>query len=561
MTDSHLALAAHLSRTWLGGEAELETLAESAKGDQARLEGALSRWVGTHAVDIAGREVRALVTTGADNPWETVLRSAEGGGLSWLEDYGLPVREEERELAAFLYEYPAARRREIGVHIVEAFLHGFLSQSRTRRSRRRVRLNYWVGQEALAREVLRALEERGLQAVVQQPQCLAWSGAYAMAHGADRAACLSDAALEALLRAYDLAYRRNSPELLDTCGMIGIGQFGEAAGVPGVLEGAYVPGGQRRRRLLELENAKREMEARYLAPSDLSFCKVAFPNLLVGENFPAVFDAFCALNTMESEKYELIQQALIDALDTCERVELEGAAGNDTRLTVMLRPLGDGSKETNFLNCGGDLNIPHGELFTTPVLAGTTGTLHVKEIYLKGVYFRDLKLEFRDGMIASYGCGGCADEPAGRAYVKEHLLQGHDTLPMGEFAIGSNTLAYAIARDMDLLPRMPILLAEKMGPHVAVGDPCFARGEDAPVYNLYDKKEMTARENERTGRRGTGEEVYTNVHTDITLAFDELARLDGVRPDGERVPILRDGRFVLPGTECLNEPLERGVQR
>lgn len=73
-------------------------------------------------------------------------------------------------------------------------------------------------------------------------------------------------------------------------------------------------------------------------------------------------------------------------------------------------------------------------------------------------------LTFKDGMIVDYGCGGCGSQEAGKAYVKEHLLQGRDTLPMGEFAIGSNTLAYAIARDMDLVPRMPILLAEKMGP-------------------------------------------------------------------------------------------------
>lgn len=90
-----------------------------------------------------------------------------------------------------------------------------------------------------------------------------------------------------------------------------------------------------------------------------------------------------------------------------------------------------------------------------------------------------------------------------------------------------------------------------------MGDPCFARGEEAPVYNLYDKKEMVARENERTARRGGGQPVYTNVHTDITLAFDELERLEGVRTDGSRVTILERGRFVLVGTEALNEPLTR----
>ena len=34
--------------------------------------------------------------------------------------------------------------------------------------------------------------------------------------------------------------------------------------------------------------------------------------------------------------------------------------------------------------------------------------------------------------------------------------------------------------------------------------------------------------------------------------------LKGVRADGSHVPVLRNGLFVLPGTEILNEPLTRG---
>lgn len=560
-SNSWLEMTSHLQRSWLGEDPILVQRLKETDGSLEETEQVLSTYAAENAGRIAAADVRALTVFSEENPWEAVLRQANGREWSWLEQYGLPVSEEERQLARFLYSYPPQRCEEIGEHIVEALLHGFISQSRDRRDRRLVRLNYCVGQEALAQSVLASLEKRGLRAIVQQPQCLAWSGSYAMAHSADRAACLSEETFAALQAAYETAFADRATELLDTCGMIGIGQFGEAAGVPEPAKDAYVPSADRRRRLMALENAKRELEARYLAPSDLSFCKVAFPNLLVGDNFPAVFDAFYQLNTMDSQRYELIQQTLIDALDCCERVELTGAAGNQTKLTVRLAPLKDPNKDTNFLNCGGDLNIPHGELFTTPRLQGTEGTLHVHEIYLKGVYFEDLILTFQDGMITAYGCGGCGSQEAGRAYVKEHLLQGRDTLPMGEFAIGTNTLAYAIARDMDLVPRMPILLAEKMGPHIAIGDPCFARGEDAPVYNLYDHKEMTARENERTARRNEGGEVYTNIHTDITLAFDELERLEGVRADGARTAILEKGRFVLPGTEALNEPLTRRKTR
>ena len=100
-----------------------------------------------------------------------------------------------------------------------------------------------------------------------------------------------------------------------------------------------------------------------------------------------------------------------------------------------------------------------------------------------------------------------------------------------------------------------------MGPHIAVGDPCFARGEDAPIRNLLDHKQMCARENERPARRHEDLDVYYNVHTDITLPYEQLAALIGVRPDDTEVAIIREGRFVLPGTEALNEPLERSASK
>ena len=35
----------------------------------------------------------------------------------------------------------------------------------------------------------------------------------------------------------------------------------------------------------------------------------------------------------------------------------------------------------------------------------------------------------------------------------------------------------------------------------------------------------------------------------------KLGGIDVVTKEGERIPILHDGRFVLPGTESLNAPL------
>ena len=49
---------------------------------------------------------------------------------------------------------------------------------------------------------------------------------------------------------------------------------------------------------------------------------------------------------------------------------------------------------------------------------------------------------------------------------------------MGEFAIGTNTTAYVFAAKYGIGDKLPILIAEKMGPHFAVGDTCYSHEED-----------------------------------------------------------------------------------
>jgi leucyl aminopeptidase (aminopeptidase T) len=127
---------------------------------------------------------------------------------------------------------------------------------------------------------------------------------------------------------------------------------------------------------------------------------------------------------------------------------------------------------------------------------------------------------------------------------------------MGELAIGTNTLAYQTANTYGIYNRLPILLAEKMGPHIAIGDPCFARGEDSPVYNLYGGKEMVARENELTRKRREKPDCYVNFHTDITIPYHEMGLFEGIQKDGTRVTIIQNGRFVPPEAAALNRYLE-----
>ena len=44
--------------------------------------------------------------------------------------------------------------------------------------------------------------------------------------------------------------------------------------------------------------------------------------------------------------------------------------------------------------------------------------------------------------------------------------------------------------------------------------------------------------------------------TDITIPYSELGDITVIHKDGTKISLIREGRFVLPGTEELNRALE-----
>ena len=160
-------------------------------------------------------------------------------------------------------------------------------------------------------------------------------------------------------------------------------------------------------------------------------------------------------------------------------------------------------------------------------------------------------------MVTEYSCDNFAEEEEGRKFIKENLLFNRDTLPMGEFAIGTNTTAYVMAAKYDIMSKLPILIAEKMGPHVALGDTCYSYSEEVRVFNP-DGKEIIAKDNECSMCSGkeNPKKAYFNCHTDITIPYEALGRIVAVNKERVEVPIILDGRFVLDGTLRLNDPFQ-----
>ena len=326
--------------------------------------------------------------------------------------------------------------------------------------------------------------------------------------------------------------------------------FGEPEFVPEIKPEAPSYDENTRRLKTEYMSKAGTLTNEYILPQERSYTIISYPMPSIGDRFEEIFDATVQINTLDYELYQDVQQKIIDVLDKAKSVQIKGMGGNKTDLTVTLHELADPKHQTGFENCVADVNIPVGEVFTSPVLRGTTGTLHVSHVFLNCLEYHDLELKITDGRIEEYSCA------EGAKLIEDNILYNHKTLPMGEFAIGTNTTAYMFGRKLGIENKYPILIAEKTGPHFAFGDTCYSHCEDLPVYNP-DGKEMIARDNEASALRTSDpSEAYFNCHTDITIPFDELGSLSAVMADGSLVDIILEGRFVVPGCEPLNVPLE-----
>ncbi len=514
-------------------------------------------WYSSDYSDLRAEEaVRGMVCP-ENNHAVHIIMSADLKDVRYLYRYGLYVTENELEIARFLADLPQETIDTMANTYTEGYRIGFEVTGKDLSIKKTVEIYYHIGFERMMRKAVENFAEMGLKPVAQG---VGLEGAkpnrqYTYDHKDDRGLIFDKALMQRNLETMKTAYERHKQEAKEYAGPAVVEIFGEEPFAPESRPQAVKMNEEQQKLWVEYSAKSMELYAAYIPMPERSFTIIAFPAPEIGENFREIFEDIIKVNTLDYMKYRQIQQCLIDALDQADHVEIKGMNGNVTDLSVNLWKLQNPEKETIFENCVADVNIPVGEVFTSPVLAGTNGVLQVSRVFLNGLEYKNLSITFRDGMIADYSCDNFPEAEEGRRYIKENVLFHRDTLPMGEFAIGTNTTAYVMARKWGIENKLPILIAEKTGPHFAVGDTCYSQAEDVAVYNS-DGKEIVARENEKSRLRSTdSSKAYFNCHTDITMPFDELGELTAVKKDGGRIPIIANGRFVLPGSEALNEPL------
>lgn len=501
----------------------------------------------------------------------SMVRESDLTDLTYLYRYGEYVTEKEEQLAEYLNALPEEEITRMADTFTEGYRIGFAVTNKDIRKKKTVAVSYQLGFERLIRRAAENFEKMGLKTILYRNAASALEGKslnrsgfygaacnrqYAYDHSEDQALYLDKPYVNRRLEVLKSAYETYKAEASVYGGPAVIEVFGEIPFAPVFKPEACRLSGPQQKLLAEYTVLAGELVNRYIKGEERSFTIISFPVPAIGERFEEIFQETVEINTLDYSLYRDMQQLLIDALNQAEYVEIKGMNGNKTDLRVAMQELKDEQKETNFENCVADVNIPVGEVFTSPKLTGTNGILHVKKVFLNELEYRDLKITFRDGMTKEYECGNFTDQEEGKKYVKDHVLYHHDALPLGEFAIGTNTAAYAMARRFGIEDKLPILIAEKTGPHFALGDTCYSHAEEVRVFNP-DGREIVAKENEVSRLRDTDPKAaYFNCHTDITIPYDELGEVTVIRKDQSRIPLLEKGRFVLEGLETLNDPLE-----
>lgn len=549
---------------------QIYNLLEEPDRSAEEIKEALYWYVSDYSEEMVTRRIREAVDPDMNFAVKIICQE-DLFDLRYLYQFGEYITENEEKMAAYLNGLSQEEIDAMARTFTEGYRIGFLVGRKDISKKKTVNIRFQNGFERMVKAAVKQFQDMGLAPVIYRSAVhavnrkgqnrIGYYGAipnrqYDYDHREDAALFLNQEFIQRKLRVMQVAYEQVKELANVHGGPAVIETFGERSFSPLNKKEAFSLNGYQQKLQVSYNNEAGQIVNRYIKGEERSFTIIAYPVCEIGDQFEAIFRDTVRLNNLDYHQYQEIQQIIIQALDEGESVTIKGQDKNRTDLTVALHRLENPKKQTNFENCVADVNIPVGEVFTSPRLTGTNGVLHVTGVYLNGLYYKDLELTFENGKIKEYSCRNFESLEENRKYIEENILFHHASLPIGEFAIGTNTTAYVMGKKYKIEAILPILIAEKTGPHFAVGDTCYSWAEETPVYNP-DGKEIIARDNEISIlRKEDPGKAYFGCHTDITIPYEEIALIEAVRPDERGIPIIENGRFVLPGTEELNKVLD-----
>jgi aminopeptidase len=153
---------------------------------------------------------------------------------------------------------------------------------------------------------------------------------------------------------------------------------------------------------------------------------------LAGMSTEAFEDFYFEVCTLDYRKLQPGMKALKALMERTDRVEIKGA-GTDIRFSIKGIPA---------VICGGDRNIPDGEVFSCPVKNSVQGyvTFNAPSIY-QSIGFDGIRLEFRDGKIV--------DATSDQTEMLNKILDSDaGARYLGEFSLGFNPHVLQPMRDI-----------------------------------------------------------------------------------------------------------------
>lgn len=137
--------------------------------------------------------------------------------------------------------------------------------------------------------------------------------------------------------------------------------------------------------------------------------------------------------TMDYAKMDIGMQAMKNLMESTDKVEIKGN-GTDVRFSI---------KGMKAIPCGGQYNIPDGEIFTAPIKDSVEGVIvyNAPTIY-NGISFDSITLEFEKGKIVK------ATSPSNEAQLNKILTSDEGASYIGEFAMGFNPYVNRPMRDI-----------------------------------------------------------------------------------------------------------------
>lgn len=507
-----------------------------------------------------GESIERMVEPAYDF-FKKIIMESDLTDLRYLYQYGSYISDNEIKMAKYLNTLSEEEVQSMADTYTEGYRIGFAASNKDIKKKKTVKVEFPIGMERMARLAVKNFEKIGLESIIIRGKKRNVYGTsvnrqFEYDHKDDRGYYFNKGYVERALEVMKTAFEEHAAAARVLGGPAVVDAFGEEDFHPVNKKESYSFDDKQNELQVYYQSKAGELNNTYIPGDERSFTIIAYPLPSIGEQFEEIFRETVKLNTLDYVLYRDMQQKLIDTLDQGYAVRVKGTNGNTTDIVVQLHPLQNPQKETIFENCVADVNIPVGEVFTSPVLEGTNGILNVSKVYLGAYSYDNMTLKFEDGVVREYSCDNFENPEEGKKLIYDNVMFRHEFLPLGEFAIGTNTTAFVMARKFKIEDKMPILIAEKTGPHFAVGDTCYSHAEEVPMYNP-DGKEVVARSNTYADLRDTDpQKAYFNCHTDITIPYDELGEITVLCKDGREIPIILNGRFVVPGTEELNKPLD-----